>query len=649
MAEEDAIEQRSETESFINRWIVDYYISLALELFQKDQYEDFCEVRDVISSIIVRPVAKNDVMPRKLLVMQLLSRVNEGEKLDMTFEKDNDGISPLESALMQLESLSQEIDVQKEDLKNVCTLVKEMIVKLFIKNKDFIKAKEAIRHLPKSMVAKKQIFMDLISKKSNKHKVIEELDFKQLKVEISAFCLKFCSFSVPFLHKAAKQLIDQLNKQNAESTTTDESDECGPSNRPCAQVNIQLRICEHSIIPKERLKSAYQALAAGLVLPFSHLEEEVENETAIAIPAPEIEDTNKNSENEESFQTNSCRPLEVTPPTQTDAPPQSKTGSPHNTDRKETRASVLKWQHHNIAKMVMQPDSQPSLLYATPQEQEAAVRVQEPAESQTVACQIPQTDTEVVPLMRPQLPTHTKSRSSSNDDEASPQCEEQSSSSAGSKRVSLKTCNEAFPNGSSADDETSPQCEEQSSSLAGSMEVSRRTCNQALPNGKSTESEELSAITVHVVQDSPVNNETPVEKQSSDSLSKFMGNTNEVIITDSSLDCSPSLIHQCRSPQKCSTPNKDTSRTKWKNMLSNAKETKVNWTEEEELFNESFNKSSSSRKRKWTEEESQKLRNGVKKFGEGNWSKIKAYYSFRERTNVHLKDRWRTMKKLNLI
>lgn len=52
---------------------------------------------------------------------------------------------------------------------------------------------------------------------------------------------------------------------------------------------------------------------------------------------------------------------------------------------------------------------------------------------------------------------------------------------------------------------------------------------------------------------------------------------------------------------------------------------------------------------KWSDSETKMLEEGVKMFGEGNWNKIREYYDFNGRTNVNLKDRWRTMKKLYMV
>ncbi|XP_004462538.2 telomeric repeat-binding factor 1 isoform X2 [Dasypus novemcinctus] len=55
------------------------------------------------------------------------------------------------------------------------------------------------------------------------------------------------------------------------------------------------------------------------------------------------------------------------------------------------------------------------------------------------------------------------------------------------------------------------------------------------------------------------------------------------------------------------------------------------------------------KKQAWLWEEDKNLRSGVRRYGEGNWSKILLHFKFNNRTSVMLKDRWRTMKKLKLI
>ncbi|XP_073686648.1 telomeric repeat-binding factor 1 [Garra rufa] len=50
-------------------------------------------------------------------------------------------------------------------------------------------------------------------------------------------------------------------------------------------------------------------------------------------------------------------------------------------------------------------------------------------------------------------------------------------------------------------------------------------------------------------------------------------------------------------------------------------------------------------RRKWTSEEDESLKAGVRKYGEGKWRMILDNFDFDNRTGVNLKDRWRILKK----
>ncbi|KFU85792.1 Telomeric repeat-binding factor 2, partial [Chaetura pelagica] len=96
---------------------------------------------------------------------------------------------------------------------------------------------------------------------------------------------------------------------------------------------------------------------------------------------------------------------------------------------------------------------------------------------------------------------------------------------------------------------------------------------------------------------------------------------------------------------------------------SYGQEEKDSWSDEDELFSDagrSCNLPCSSLPwmlmeccfpallQKWTVQESEWIKEGVKKFGEGRWKSICLKYPFQNRTPVMIKDRWRTMKKLGI-
>ncbi|XP_056268335.1 telomeric repeat-binding factor 2-like isoform X2 [Pseudoliparis swirei] len=594
MAAKEAVDgYNAEVEATVNRWIVDYYSFLAFELFKNGKYAEFCDVRDLIHSVLARPVEPSDVFKTNIRILQFLSRINDGENLEVSFEPDK-SLSPLESALMVLEDIIQEgrLSMPQQDFEKVCTSLKETIVTMFIKKNKFHKAKQVLdKHFTKTISGKKVVFLGLIKKKSNVHKVIEQMDFQRFKVEMLAFCQTLYTATVPFLHRAATDLIGRrLAAQDADGP--DEQDEATP---PCPQqtITIQFLPRTHIVIQRTRLEAAHRALAAAAgERTFAQLEEEVEEEDQARkenlsrrlSPAP------ADSEEAGPFQRDLGSPMEADQPPRMNAVSQTESSC-----LSETPPGPRNRRPDTVARLVVEPDSQgSSQSTAASQEREADVGAEEPPQP-------------------PAVLDEKDSQSLGADNEIS---------------IPVRKIRRRAKKSSRA-----------SSSLADSEED---------PHG---------SVDPHGSEDphgSVANGDIPVGKHHN----RLLGRVPEaVVITDSTFDSSP----ERSAPQTSSTPNKDPARvegpshTKWKVLVNTAKESKVTWSDDEsnvgaeknnELANESV---SGHRKRMWSARETKNLKQGVNKFGEGAWTKIKSYYAFNDRTNVNLKDRWRTMKKLNMI
>ncbi|TMS13080.1 Telomeric repeat-binding factor 2 [Larimichthys crocea] len=585
MAAKELLNSQSEVEEVVNRWIVDYYSFRLLELFENKQYADFCYISDVLAKVKRRPCDPTDRMLTKMPLLRFLSLINDGETLDQS--KSDQSPSPLESALVVLEKINQQHSIPPRDFNNICASVKEMMVVIFIKNNMFGKAKEVLnKHFPKPMVGKKAIFTGIISQRSKTHKIIEQVDFEQFKEKMFAFCQSLWTFDVPFLQKAAIQLRRQrMLDLDDKATGPNQEDESGPSSSPQRDTDDECS-SKHAVITRARLEIAFNSLAGSDEGTFAQLEKEVHGDLLLRLsPTPPM-CTEQNAGQDGLFQRDSGSPMEASPadqPPQMDAVPQTQAGSISKS------APVLRNRRlYTVARLVVEPDSQGSSQCTTAslQEVETEIRTEEPPPAITNKKELQSQVT------HSDFTTHTQKRSAS------------------SSLAELSADNEEDPPGSVDNGET----------------LVRKLCNK-----------------------------------SKRSLRTDPGNTDDVCITESSLDSSPEMFSHRPVPQTSSTPDKDSaqgkgpSTSKWKRLYDDAKESKDTWSDEDSYFtsrkhrahNESISSDSGNRRRKWTESETLKLKEGVQKFGEGNWSKIKAYYSFKDRTNVNLKDRWRTLKKSN--
>ncbi|XP_073883611.1 telomeric repeat-binding factor 2 isoform X7 [Macaca fascicularis] len=120
-------------EEAVNRWVLKFYFHEALRAFRGSRYGDFRQIRDIMQALLVRPLGKEHTVSRLLRVMQCLSRIEEGENLDCSFDMEAE-LTPLESAINVLEMIKTEFTLTEAVVESSRKLVKEAMAKKALKS-----------------------------------------------------------------------------------------------------------------------------------------------------------------------------------------------------------------------------------------------------------------------------------------------------------------------------------------------------------------------------------------------------------------------------------------------------------------------------------------------------------------------------------
>uniref|UniRef100_A0A672UA03 Telomeric repeat binding factor 2 n=1 Tax=Strigops habroptila TaxID=2489341 RepID=A0A672UA03_STRHB len=188
-------------EAAVNGHVLQFYFHQAMAAYRAGRNRDFRQLRDVMQALLVRPLEKELVMARMLRLMQFLSRVEEGENLDCTFDKESD-LTPLESAIGILELIHTEFSVTEETMETLREMVKEAAVIVCIRNREFEKAAKIVkRHIgkePRSQKKKNEL-LTVIRDKDFSHPMVRNFSYKNFQQSTFQFLETYMDNSEPLL------------------------------------------------------------------------------------------------------------------------------------------------------------------------------------------------------------------------------------------------------------------------------------------------------------------------------------------------------------------------------------------------------------------------------------------------------------------
>ncbi|NWS84181.1 TERF2 factor, partial [Toxostoma redivivum] len=188
-------------EKTMNGWVLQFYFHRAIEAYRSGRNRDFRQFRDIMQALLVRPLNREPEMAQMLRIMQLLSRVEEGENLDCTFDKESE-LTPLESAMLVLDFIREEFSVPDKTMEAVQKMVKEAAVVVCIRNKEFEKASNIVKkHMGKEArnQKKKNDWLAVIREKNPSHPKVKNFSYEDFQQSIFEFLKGYMDDSEPAL------------------------------------------------------------------------------------------------------------------------------------------------------------------------------------------------------------------------------------------------------------------------------------------------------------------------------------------------------------------------------------------------------------------------------------------------------------------
>ncbi|XP_039931528.1 telomeric repeat-binding factor 2 isoform X2 [Hirundo rustica] len=601
-------------EKTVNGWVLQFYFHRAIEAYRSGRNRDFRQFRDIMqalcpTALLVRPLDREPEMAQMLRIMQLLSRVEEGENLgkrrdpppnvwmpiliDCTFDKESE-LTPLESALLVLDFIHEEFSVADKTMEAVQKMVKEAAVVVCIRNKEFEKASDIVKKYmgkePRNQ--KKNEWLAVIREKNPSHPKVKNFSYEDFQQSIFEFLKGYMDDSEPALLTLLKKTLNSEHADKGKSSL--ETSECADG------------LNNHAAAPETSRGAEGPARApevSGTVEGPARAQEvsgTVEDPAKAPEPAGATED------------------LEGAPgPAERAAGP---TAAPEIMEEAGGSAATVE-----PMEVATDPAATPEHLTAAYDTVKGAAEPMEIAEEAAAAA--------------PELP-----RVSTRESQRQPP--------GAVTSYGISVLREAFKILSDSGDSDAlftkldetdlPSPKQLSPSVSHRTKRCRETENQASETSEPPEIpriKNLFSISNLIVE---------MDGSSSKSSEECPDSSQEHVVSSASKPA-PKLPDEPLSAQ-----SEKSLQGRWNSSCGT--EEKDSWSDEDELFanaasleKSNVSKITSSKKQKWTVQESEWIKEGVKKYGEGRWKSICLKYPFQNRTSVMIKDRWRTMKKLGML